>query len=74
MLLISFRITKNYFFEADILRKIRSFSDGISFLEFEFNVDFYRGDHNPKGRIMLVVLNFKVFEFEIYNINHVEEE
>jgi hypothetical protein len=71
---ISFRITKNYFFEADILRKIRSFKDGISFLEFEFNLDLYRGDHNPKGRIMLVIFNWKIFEFEIYNINHVDWE
>jgi hypothetical protein len=74
MLLISLKITENYAFEADVLRKIRSFRDGISFLEFDCNADFYQGDHSPRSRIMLTIFNLKIFEFEIYNLNHVDEE
>lgn len=54
------------------LHFIRSFLDGITFLEPKINLDLYRGDHNPKLEISLIVLNFKIFEINIYNVNHVE--
>ena len=60
-----------YAFEADFLRFIREFKDGITFFEFSFNLDCFEADHNPQFTFMLIFLNLKVFEFNIYNIHHV---
>lgn len=73
MLNKSVRINKNYAIDFSALHLIRSFLDGISFLESKINLDLYKGDHNPKLEISLIVLNFKIFEIIIYNVNHVEK-
>jgi hypothetical protein len=65
-----FKISKNFAFESSFFHKIRNFKDGISVLKLDFNLDFFKGDHNPKYSIELIALNFMVFEFRIYNINH----
>ena len=70
-MLLSFKIFKNYALGLSGLHGLRSFRDGISFLEFICNLDLFAGDHNPHFRVMLVILNFKIFEFEIYNVNHI---
>jgi len=49
-----------------MLHQIRSFKDGITFFELSKNLDLYKVEHNPRFRIMLIVLNFKIFEFEIH--------
>jgi hypothetical protein len=67
---IFFNISKNYAIELSGLHFIRKFSDGITFIEFNTNLDLFEGDHNPHFRILLLVFNFKIFEFEIYNVNH----
>jgi hypothetical protein len=48
--------------------------DGVIYLKFDVNSDFYIGDHNPQFHIELVFLNLLIFEFRIYNVNHVEHE
>jgi len=68
------RLSKNYAIDWSFLRKIRNFSDGISFFEFNCNLDLYKSDHNPKINIHLMLINIMIFEFEIYNVNHVEEQ
>jgi hypothetical protein len=72
MILISKEISKNFVFEISFFHKLRNFKDGISFLEFDVNLDLYKGDHNPQFEMCLVILNFKIFETNIYNINHGE--
>jgi hypothetical protein len=74
MLIYSKKLTDSFAFEISLFHKLRNFSDGISFFEFTSNLDLYKGEHNPKFRLMLVVMNFKIFEIEIYNVNHVEND
>jgi hypothetical protein len=71
MFLFSHKITKKFALDFTAFHLLRSFKDGITFFEFDVNLDLYEQDHNPKFRIVLIALNFKLFEFEIYNINHV---
>jgi len=73
MLWISKKVSKKYVMCLSGFHMIRKFKDGISFFEFVINHDLFKGDHNPHFRIMLIFLNFKVFEFEVYNIYHKEE-
>jgi hypothetical protein len=64
------KINENYGWELSALHLFRQFSDGITFFEFTINWDRYLGDHTPRFDIMLVVLNFKVIEFNIYYLWH----
>jgi hypothetical protein len=70
MIYFSKKLTKKYALDISCFHLIRKFSDGISFFELNVNLDLYEGDHNPQFRILLVFLNFKIFEFEIYNTEH----
>lgn len=60
--------------KLDFFRKIRSFKDGISFFEFNINLDLFKGDHNPKFEILVIILNFKLIEFNFYNTEHYFDE
>lgn len=70
MICSSFRISNKYAFEFSAFHLIRKFKDGISFIEATANLDLYEGDHNPKFTVMLLLLNFKIFEINIYSVNH----
>lgn len=74
MLWLAFKVSENYAIDMSGPRQIRRFSDGISFFELTFNLDLYHGDHNPQLNVMLMVMNFCLFEFNWYNVNHVEHE
>ena len=54
--------------------KIRSFSDGIFFINIQINADFYHGDHNPSFAFYLDILNIRLISFEIYNTLHMEHQ
>jgi len=54
-------------------QKIRSFSDGVSFFEFQVNLDRYLADHSPRFEIIFIILNFKIFELEVYYKHHRHE-
>ena len=71
MFWVSKKISKKYAIDVSCFHLIRNFKDGISFCQFSVNLDLYEADHNPQFKILLIILNFKLFEFEIYNINHV---
>lgn len=74
MLCFSFKINKNYAFEISGFHKIRDFKDGISFADLDIDLDLYKGDHNPKFSAELVLINFKIVEIGVYNINHINKE
>ena len=61
-----------YSLDISLFRKVREYSDGISFLDGGIEWDRYEGDHKPSFKIWLLVCNIMVFEFEVYNINHVK--
>jgi hypothetical protein len=69
-MIYGFKVSKKYAIDFGFLYKIRSFKDGISFLEFSNKLDLYKGDHNPKLQLSLIVLNFLIFELDFYNVNH----
>ena len=67
---LSFVINKNYACEIDIIRQIREFSDGIDFVAGNIELALYEADHTPHFRIILVILNIKLFELNIYYRYH----
>jgi hypothetical protein len=72
MIIFSNQLTEKYAYDLMLFHKCRDFDDGLLFYEFIINYDRYIGDHNPKFEIRLVICNFTVFEFNIYNMFHVE--
>lgn len=71
---ISFKVSKNFAVDIAGLYLVRRFSDGITFIKPVIDLDLYEGDHKPALEISLIVLNFIVFSFEWYNINHVGDK
>ena len=69
-----FKISKNYAFEWQLFDTIRTLDDGITFIDFSMNLDLYKSDHKPSTEIGLMVLNTIIFNFTIYNINHIDYE
>ena len=65
---------KNMALDFVFCNKVRSFKDGITFFDFETNLDLYEVDHNPKFEIRLTILNVIIFELTIYNILHKEDK
>ncbi len=65
-------INKNYGWEVSLFNKIRELSDGITFFEFELEINWDRHlvDHSPKGKIFLIILNYVIIEIGVYNIHH----
>lgn len=72
MICFSFKISKKFVFEASFLNFVRSFKDGLTFLDLHLNLDLYEADHKPEAYVYLMFLNTILFDFRIYNINHVE--
>lgn len=68
------KISKNFAWELTLFHKVRSFSDGIDFLDIRIVLDLYKGDHTPRFTFFFEMLNFTLIEFNIYNINHIKEE
>jgi len=67
------KINEDYAWEFSGLHKLREFSDGLSIFEFRCNWDRYLADHTPRLEISLVILNFMVFEFNIYYLWHQDD-
>lgn len=63
-------LNKNYALEFYFAHKIRQFKDGISFFDLDCSLDRFKHDHNPRFKLHLVVLNFTIFEFSVYNRHH----
>jgi len=53
--------------------KVRKYTDGVTFFHCEINLDLFKGDHNPKFTIQLILMNFTIFEFNWYDTRHTEE-
>ena len=74
MIIFGSLINKNYAWELSLFHKYRHFDDGVDWFNFQILSDWYEGDHKPSFQIVFVILNFKLFEFEIHNIHHAPEE
>ena len=67
-------IKSDYASSLTFFRKVRDWSDGITFFNLEVNWDKYLSDHSPYFRIRLTVLNHILIEFEIYYKYHRDED
>lgn len=67
-------IDDNYGWELELFRRNRDSKDGFTTVDFKINFDKYVADHNPRFEFSLVLLNFLIFDFTIYNIWHTEHE
>jgi hypothetical protein len=69
------KINEDYSWELELFRRWRnSKNDGKTFFELKANLDVYPSDHNPRFEFYLIIFNFLIFDFEIYNIWHIEHE
>ena len=66
----SFKVSEDYAIDVMLVHKFRDFSDGVTVFVPMINLDLYRSDHNPKLEISLAIMNVYVFQFELYNVNH----
>lgn len=64
------KLNKNYGWEFCAGHLYRSFKDGSDIFNFQFIWDRYLADHSPRLQVMLVILNYKIFEFNIYYLHH----
>ena len=60
--------------ELCFFHKIREWSDGFSAFESKINYDRYIADHTPRFEIFLVICNYTIVDFSIYNVYHTENE
>jgi hypothetical protein len=69
---ITFKLFRNYYFELQLLYKVREFGDGVSVFGLLANLDFYKSewDHTPKAEIGLALFNVSVFHVTIYTGEH----
>jgi hypothetical protein len=57
---ITFKLFRNYYFELQLLYKVRAFRDGVSVFGLWVNFDFYeikKWDHTPRAEIGLILFN-----------------
>ncbi len=67
------KLNKDYAIDLNLCYSNRQFSDGITFFELVCNYDKYLADHKPSFDFSLTILNFVIFEFDLYYIHHRDE-
>jgi hypothetical protein len=70
MILFNWKITKNFALDISCFYFCRHIKDGIDWISFEIDSSWFEGDHNPQFSIIFIILNFIIFEFNIYNKHH----
>ena len=60
-----------YAWELAGLFKYRTLADGFTFFKFNVNYNKYHDEFNPKFELSLLICNYMIFEFEVYNVNQV---
>lgn len=72
MIVIGSKINKNFAWEWSGFHFYRGFDDGIDWINFSIESDFFEMDHNPQFTIRFVILNFILFDLCIHNIHHIK--
>ena len=70
MIVKSFRTSKNFALEIVMFHFLRSLKDGLTIFNAKFEADWYKGDHNPKLVLHVVILNTTIIEVTLYNREH----
>ena len=73
ILSIIFRRTVKMACDIGFLYCNRDICDGVTLCDVEFNIDLFWDDHKPSLRISLDLLNYCIFEIDIYNCHHMRE-
>lgn len=68
------KINEDYAWEFSMFHKYRTLDDGLSLIELKCDIDWYDGDHCPKADISLRLFNWTIFEFNVYNVHHAEDD
>ena len=71
MITFSIKINKKYALDILLFHFLRSFKDGLSLLNVDVGADWYKGDHNPKVILRVVLINVTIIEINIYNTGHI---
>lgn len=53
--------------------KYRNYSDGIDLFDIHLRFNFYVQDHKPSLEFNMVLFNY-IFEFNLYNVLHVDKQ
>ena len=64
------KISKNYALELTVFHPFRSVKDGLTLFLVDIDLSWYKGDHNPKFKIMVALFNTVLIEFCVYNVHH----
>ena len=67
---LSGEISTNYGWEVTLFHKIRSYQDGVTFLETQINWDRYKADHCPRFTFHIIFLNCTILEGHVYYLHH----
>jgi hypothetical protein len=67
------KISGDYGCEVTIFHRLRETSDGVIFFDGKINWDRYLADHSPRFEIHLVMLNYTIFEINVYYLHHRDE-
>lgn len=62
---------KNYALDVAGFYLVRSFKDGLTFVELDVESSWYHDDHQPSFKIWLMVFNFIILDLTIYNTRHI---
>lgn len=73
-IIISFKLSKNYALELVLLDKIGKYKDWLGLISFACNSEYYKADHCPMFNCNFMLFNVNIFEFSIYNVNHIEDD
>lgn len=68
-LLIDGSLSKKWYCELQLFALTRNFKDGITFFNFNVNLDRYVDNYKPSFEIKLIILNV-YNEFSIYHNNY----
>jgi len=70
----SLKLSRNYALDVYGFYVVRALSDGVAFLELTVNFDFFKADHNPKFKVVVILLNLMILDLCIYNVNHIKDD
>jgi len=64
------KLRKNYAWELQFFYRHCDWESGFTPINLDVQFDWYCSDHKPSFEFRLVLFNFTIFDFNIYNIWH----
>ena len=70
----SFMTGKNYAIDFCFFHRYNSFSEALSLIDFDAEIRWFKGDHNPQFVFFFALLNFAIIDICWYNIHHIDDK